>query len=225
MPSPFPGMNPYLEQESVWHDFQKRLMAAAAAELTRIVRPSFFIQIDEHCFLHEPSALERRSLRQNVIEERVSYSRIQDRDRKDLVTVVELLDICIKSSRVNRDQYMSERDKIVRENVNLLEINLLRGGMPPFKVSQPVHDYYGLVKRANTVLSYDFWPINLRDSLPALPVPLREPQRDAALNLQHVLDTVYDAAGYEDYIYRNHPQPRLSPEDAAWANQFLPRNP
>ena len=23
MPSPFPGMNPYLEQDDVWHDFHK----------------------------------------------------------------------------------------------------------------------------------------------------------------------------------------------------------
>jgi hypothetical protein len=30
MPSPFPGMNPYLEQDDVWHDFQKRFIARAA---------------------------------------------------------------------------------------------------------------------------------------------------------------------------------------------------
>lgn len=30
MPSPFPGMNPYLEQEDVWHDFHKRFLPAAA---------------------------------------------------------------------------------------------------------------------------------------------------------------------------------------------------
>jgi uncharacterized protein DUF4058 len=30
MPSPFPGMNPYLEQEDVWSDFHNRFIPAAA---------------------------------------------------------------------------------------------------------------------------------------------------------------------------------------------------
>ena len=30
MPSPFPGLNPYLEQEAVWHDFHERFCPAAA---------------------------------------------------------------------------------------------------------------------------------------------------------------------------------------------------
>jgi hypothetical protein len=34
---------------------------------------------------------------------------------------------------------------------------------------------------------------------------------------------VYDAAGYADYIYRGAPQPRLHPDDAAWARPFVPK--
>jgi hypothetical protein len=33
MPSPFPGMNPYLEQEDAWHDFHERFLPAAAGAL------------------------------------------------------------------------------------------------------------------------------------------------------------------------------------------------
>ncbi len=33
MPSPFPGMNPFLEQERVWHDFHKRFIPTAAEML------------------------------------------------------------------------------------------------------------------------------------------------------------------------------------------------
>ena len=35
MPSPFPGMDPYLEQEILWHDFHEKFIPAAAAYLTR----------------------------------------------------------------------------------------------------------------------------------------------------------------------------------------------
>ena len=33
MPSPFPGMNSYLEQEDVWRDFHKRFIACMATLL------------------------------------------------------------------------------------------------------------------------------------------------------------------------------------------------
>ena len=36
---------------------------------------------------------------------------------------------------------------------------------------------------------------------------------------------VYDAADYGKYIYSETPQPPLSPEDGAWAQQFVPPTP
>jgi hypothetical protein len=38
-----------------------------------------------------------------------------------------------------------------------------------------------------------------------------------------ILDRVYDAAGYEDYLYTGLPQPPLRADDATWAAQFVPR--
>ena len=54
-----------------------------------------------------------------------------------------------------------------------------------------------------------------------IPIPLRQPHDDVRLDLQEVLHRIYDAAGYEDYIYRTQPHPRLSAEDAAWATQLV----
>jgi len=39
MPSPFPGMNPYLEQEGLWPDFHERFCPLVAELLTGQVRP------------------------------------------------------------------------------------------------------------------------------------------------------------------------------------------
>ena len=39
MPSPFPGMNPFLEQSSVWEDFHCRFMTYAGESLAAQVRP------------------------------------------------------------------------------------------------------------------------------------------------------------------------------------------
>src|SRR5437868_4586944 len=53
MPSPFPGMNPYLEQDPVWHDFHERFCPALAELLTPQVRPDYVARIDEHVYIHE----------------------------------------------------------------------------------------------------------------------------------------------------------------------------
>ena len=47
MPSPFPGMNPYLEQEDVWHDFHERFLPAAAEFLMPRVRPKYIVRLDD----------------------------------------------------------------------------------------------------------------------------------------------------------------------------------
>ena len=43
-----------------------------------------------------------------------------------------------------------------------------------------------------------------------IPVPVRSPDADARLDLQAVLDRIYDDAGYADYIYEGTPRPKLA---------------
>ena len=59
MPSPFPGMNPYIEQAAVWQDFRTRFMSAAAEVIGAQVEPRYFVKIEEHLYLHELFSAER----------------------------------------------------------------------------------------------------------------------------------------------------------------------
>jgi hypothetical protein len=54
MPSPFPGMNPYLEKEDVWSDFHNRFIIAAAEAIGPQVRPAYIVKIDQNVFVEEP---------------------------------------------------------------------------------------------------------------------------------------------------------------------------
>src|SRR5438128_10413691 len=60
MPSPFPGMNPYVERASVWHDFHERWIPLAADLIGAQVLPRYFVRIDEKMYIHELSGNERR---------------------------------------------------------------------------------------------------------------------------------------------------------------------
>ena len=59
MPSPFPGMNPYLEQPDVWHDFHQRFVPRIGDAITELIRPNYVTKIDENVYLHELSMEQR----------------------------------------------------------------------------------------------------------------------------------------------------------------------
>jgi hypothetical protein len=156
--------------------------------------------------------------------EHLAFLEIRDRRSRQLVTVVEVLCPSNKQSGSTRDQYLAKRQELLDSRANLVEIDLLCGGKPMPVVERPDRDhaYSVLVSRADDRPTAGFWPIGLREPLPVIPIPLRAPDGDAQLELQAVLDHVYDASGYEDYIYSGSPEPPLEGDDQAWAGSLLP---
>jgi hypothetical protein len=255
MPSPFPGMNPFLEQDDAWHDFHERFMPTAAERLGEQVVPDYIVKIDEHVYIHEmppgsrdflgradltvgPTGIrgERRA-GVDLLEpparvqipamdvEGLAYIEIRDRKSRDLVTVIELLSPSNKRSGPDREQYLSKRSRLLRGGVNFVEIDLLRTGRPLPLDDRPGCDYSVMVSRVEDRPVADFWPIGLRERLPTIPVPLRAGDPDAKLDLQAVLDRIYDTAGYAYYIYASRPDPELAPGDREWAESLVPKGP
>jgi hypothetical protein len=62
MPSPFPGMNPYLEQPAGWQDFHNTFLIAVREELAPQLRPDYFARVEEHVYIHEYGTDDRRPL-------------------------------------------------------------------------------------------------------------------------------------------------------------------
>ena len=108
-----------------------------------------------------------------------------------------------------------------RGRAHFIEIDLLRGGPRMPWLDLPECDYCVVVSRAERRPKAGVWPIRLRDRLPVIPVPLREGDPDARLDLQELLHRIYDAAGYAYDIYSGSPEPPLSPDETAWAEAVL----
>jgi hypothetical protein len=154
--------------------------------------------------------------------ETLSFLEIRDRDSHELVTVVELLSPSNKYAGPDREQYLAKARLLQRSWVHLVEIDLLRGGPRMPWLDMPACDYCVVVSRYEQRPKAGFWQIHLRERLPEIPIPLRHGDADARLDLQQVLHRIYDTAGYAYYIYSGPPEPLLSPENAAWAQQLLP---
>ena len=169
--------------------------------------------------LAEPST--RTQLEPYVEVERHRYIEIRTREDERPVTAIELLSPSNKRDRRHRAQYLAKREVLVAAGVHLLQIDLLRGG--PRLLPEPAapHDYDAMLSRAEDQPAVDVWFWNLRERLPALPVPLLAPDPDVSLDLQAIFGRVYDGAGYGANLYRYAPDPPLSPEAAAWAETLL----
>jgi SAM-dependent methyltransferase len=149
-----------------------------------------------------------------------------DRAGREVVTVIELLSPSNKMPGPDRDQYAGKRLRLTNSRVNFVELDLLRGGpRHSFRPAPPACDYYALVYRPARWPRAGVQAVRLRERLPVIHVPLREGTPDIPVDLQQLLHEVYDAGKYRAYIYDTSPEPPLSPDDAAWAAQFVPARP
>lgn len=250
MPSPFPGMNPYFEQDDAWHKFHEQFCIHCMETLVAQIGDAYVVNVDEHIYIHEIPGDDRRLLGRADVSmaqrgtsrtggavgqleapaygdlpiaadiERESYIEIRDRRSRELITVIELLSPANKRPGPDREQYLAKRNQIAASSVNFVEIDLLRGG-PRLPIGGlPPCDYYALVSPPSQRPRVGLWPIQLRDPLPPIPIPLSA-GASAELNLQQLLHNVYDRGGYANYLYDGEPQPALSAEHGEWAKHVL----
>jgi len=157
--------------------------------------------------------------------EKHAYVELRDRQSRDLVTMIEVLSPSNKQYGPDRETYVAKRSVLMHSRTSLVEIDLLRHG-PRFPLNGVGEcDYRVMVSRPEMRPDVLAWPIQHSDRLPQIPIPLRGEFPDAQLDLQALLDEVYDAAGYEDYLYSTPPDPPLTDEQYDWAQQFVPPTP
>jgi len=53
MPSPFPGMDPYLEQSIFWSSFHSRLLVAIADTIGPQLRPRYYVEVETRTYVDE----------------------------------------------------------------------------------------------------------------------------------------------------------------------------
>ena len=154
MPSPFPGMDPYLEARAVWPDVHASLITYIREALQPQLRPKYIARIGERVQLanisrsYVPDVLLVHTMREPsptlttaaplVADEpqliaaldeavREPYIEIIARETGDVVTLIELLSPANKIGD-GRDQYIQKQTDLLATEVNLVEIDLLGYG-------------------------------------------------------------------------------------------------
>jgi hypothetical protein len=150
---------------------------------------------------------------------------IRYRETAKLVAVLELLSPVNKRPGAGRQAYLEKRATFLETPVHLIEIDLLRKWpRMPLEGKLPESHYLAVVCDMYERPICGVWPIQLRDVLPLLPIPLLRPDPPVMLDLSQALRTAYRRAHYDLRIdYRAPCDPPLAPADAEWAEQLLAR--
>lgn len=261
MPSPFPGMDPYLEDSGLWPDVHHSLISNTQAALNAQLRPRYVVRVEERTYIADESNTEL-PLRVRVPDVAVSdrpgweppripqtteaaavevaepviattwfeveiheaFLNIIDRESRDVITVIEVLSPANKiAGSAGRRSFEEKRREVMRSSSHWVEIDLLRGTrMVPVPRGFGPYEYLVHVSPASLRPRGKLFPIRLAQRLPVIPIPLKPEDPDARLDLQAVLDSAYDRAGYDLEIdYRSEPQPPLEEPLAAWADELL----
>lgn len=258
MPSPFPGMDPYLENPEYWSEVHHRLITAIAIALAPPLRPKYQVAIEKRTYLttledsvmvgipdttiysRQPENIQDATqgtlssstatlpipvqVEVPMLEEvREGYLEIRENSTKEVITVVEVLSPKNKRTGPGRIAYENKRQQILTTPTHLVEIDLLRGltQMPILKFTGN-SDYRILISRGDKRPIYDLYPFNLQDQIPAFYLPLKPSDTEPILDLQHLLNEVYDQAGYDLRIDYTQPTvTTLSRENSVWADALL----
>lgn len=249
----FPGMDPYLEHPGLWKGFHTSLITVIREMLTPLLPGRYWVDVEETVYVELESgardAIEadvavsstggRRAvpavagelapgfvLLDEVLEVpiRVHSLTIRRLPTREVVTAIELLSPTNKSTDgYGAREYNRKRHEVMSSKANLVELDLLRGGIAlPTARQLDAHDYVVLVHRAweHPRLWARAW--RLPEPIPAVPIPLLPEDAAPSLDLGLAVRTVYERGRYDRVIdYDAEADPPVAPEHRSWLTGVL----
>jgi uncharacterized protein DUF4058 len=188
MASPFPGMDPYLEDPAVWLGLHNRLIVYGSDALQPLLLPGYYVEIRERVYFEQSR------------------------------------DVIYPDATLHREK----QGQVLGSRANLVEIDLLRRGSPVVVappgelLTLPRFDYLACVSRASDRRHVEVYAATLRERLPRIAIPLREPDPDVVLDLPSIFTQCYDNGAHAVRVDYDQPPPEpFRPDDEAWADALL----
>lgn len=248
MPRLFPGVDPYLEAQGYWPDFHATFLTDWRDAIAERLPNAYEARIDERVRLVDLEAETSYQVRPDVAivqspprsarlgssavlaaetiptvildEDREVFVKILHREDRKLITVLELLSPANKAEPDRRD-YLTRRNAILRQDVHLVELDLLVAGHRlPMQRPLPRGDYHALVARWEERPDCLVYSWGVRERLPRIAVPLRAPDPDLEVELGSVYETVFERGRYARSIdYGLSLRLPFAEADQAWVEQ------
>jgi hypothetical protein len=259
MLSPFPGMDPYLENLHTWPDLHNEMISCMRAALNESIQPKYVARIEDRIYVSDERDPGRRLFVPDVrihetatdsprlpaggtavltatepvvsvtlLDEEMHESRLTiiDVATRSIVTVIEILSPTNKYPGARgRDSYMEKRQEVLSSPTHLVEVDLLRNGVPTFlREGLKPHHYAVHVSENEMRPRSKRWPILLSERLPVIEIPLKKEDGHVGIDLQRALAEAYHrGASHAVVDYSKPPVPPLTGEWDAWAKSVIAR--
>ena len=221
MPSPFPGMDPYLEDEALWPVFHRQVVQCLYQILLPGLVDRYRARVSQRHYVTE------QALFTSVVREEHHEDYIEVRQRSDnrLVTLVDVVSPANKTTGSGRKAYLEKRSEGRASGASLVEIDLVLQGQPLLDYSRdglPDWDYAVTVTRSTQPERYEIYTATLQKRLPRFRLPLAPDDRDTVLDLHTAFTRCYDQGGFAGKIdYAKEPPACVKDEDRGWLRDVL----
>lgn len=148
-----------------------------------------------------------------IEEKEISIEIHQARPERRLVTVIEILSPANKQpDSPGWEEYLNKRQAFLNGAANFVEIDLLRGGKRmPMRQPWPDSPGYLLVARRSQAPRCSVWKAHAVRPLPQISIPLDYGDIDVEIDLQPMIDSIYERTGLASLIdYKRAVSPSLS---------------
>ncbi len=250
MPSPFPGMDPFLEQPHLFCGLPSSLVVYLSEALQPALPDPYFVEINSREWVEtvdspkanreSPSSLPGRAAPvQPVIvtvpqeECRDTYLeiRVPGSEGERVVTTIEVLSLTNKAPGLRgRSLYLQKQREILDSDIHLVEIDLLRGGthatavlLDRLREKAPPFDYHVCLHHFDRPEEYQAYTFTLPERLPTVPIPLLPGDGPVPVDLQAVFERCYDTGPYRRRVRYDPARivPPLRPEQTEWVRGVL----
>lgn len=253
MPCPFPGMDPYIERPAIWPDFHDRLTTFICGALLPLLRPRYGALMKDRLYVVEadqarypdvsvlraPGSATRNSVAAVLdVDQPAIFEIYREAIRQPyieivepalggrLVTAIEVLSPDNKQPGPGRTAYLAKRDQYEAAAANVIEIDLLRAGLPTVRLKKNELDalepwrYMVAVSRYPTI--HEIYAFPLARRLPKIAVPLAYDDQDVPLDLQAVFARCWNESYYPELLKYDEPPPgELSADELRWCREQL----
>ena len=221
MPSVFPGMDPYLEDTKRWPTFQQQFISALGDALQPALSDKYRLRLG-----HRHYELEQ-VLFTSILKEQQQEPFVEIRQKSSgdkLVTLIEMLSPANRTHPEGRHRYEQRRQEARSEGTHLVELDLVLQGQTCLEADLTAlteNQYVCCVTRAVRPIKHELYGSLLSKRLPRIRLPMLADERDLVLDVQALVNRVYDRCFDGQIDYQLDPQVPLSDADRQWLDQLL----
>ena len=152
MPSPFPGMDPWLEHPALWPDVHRNLISFCQESLVAAVGPKYYVRGEERVYIAGSSSYMEPDVFVAVRERQAAPVYAADVNRSPAAAPQPILFPLTSLENESRDRYLEIRERGTHQVVTVIEIL-----SPANKVKGSARHQQFVRKRAEVLNSETHW--------------------------------------------------------------------